>query len=54
MIHYTILTIKQQILVLKTAVYLSRAARYSQPCVNGDWLCQWEMAIFDPHRMHTP
>ena len=25
-----------------------------QPCVNGDWLCQWEMAIFDPHRLHTP
>ena len=21
---------------------------------NGDWLCQWEMAIFDPHRIHTP
>jgi len=19
-----------------------------QSCVNGDWLCQWEMAIFDP------
>ena len=26
----------------------------AQPCVNGDWLCQWEMAIFDPHRIHTP
>jgi len=25
-----------------------------QHCVNGDWLCQWEMAIFDPHRIHTP
>ena len=25
-----------------------------QPCVNSDWLCQWEMAIFDPHRIHTP
>ena len=27
-----------------------------QPCVNGDWPCQWEMAIFDPspHRIHTP
>ena len=23
-------------------------------CVNGDWLCQWKMAIFDPHRIHTP
>jgi len=22
-----------------------------QPCVNGDWLCQWEMAIFDPCRI---
>jgi len=32
----------------------SRAARKRQPCVNGDWLCQWEMAIFDPHRIHTP
>jgi len=25
-----------------------------QPCVNGDWLCQWEIAIFVPHRIHTP
>ena len=25
-----------------------------QPCVNSDWLCQWERAIFDPHRIHTP
>jgi len=21
--------------------------RLVQPCVNGDWLCQWEMAIFE-------
>jgi len=25
-----------------------------QPSVNGDWLCQWERAIFDPHRIDTP
>ena len=26
-----------------------------QPCLNVDWLCQWEMAIFDPpHRINTP
>jgi len=25
-----------------------------QPCVNGDWLCQWERVIFDPHRIDTP
>ena len=24
-------------------------------CVNGDWLSQWEMVIFDhPHRIETP
>jgi len=27
---------------------LSQAARYREPCVNGDWLCKWERAIFDP------
>jgi len=25
-----------------------------QPCVNGDWLCQWEMAIFDPPQNPHP
>ena len=30
----------------------SRAAR--QPCVTGDWLCQWEMAIFDPPQNKHP
>ena len=25
----------------------------AQPCVNDDWLCQWESAIFDPlHNRH--
>ena len=23
-------------------------------CVNGDWLCQWEMAIFDPLQNRHP
>ena len=23
-------------------------------CVNGDWLCQWEMAIFDPPQNPHP
>jgi len=25
-----------------------------QPCVNGDWLCQREMAIFDPPQNKHP
>ena len=25
-----------------------------QRCVNGNWLCQWERAIFDPRRIHIP
>ena len=25
-----------------------------QPCVNGDYLCQWEMAIFDPPQNQHP
>jgi len=25
-----------------------------QPCVNGDWLCQWEMAIFNPPQNKHP
>jgi len=25
-----------------------------QPCVNGDWLCQWERAIFDPPQNPPP
>jgi len=25
-----------------------------QPLVDGDWLCQWEMAIFDPYTIDTP
>ena len=32
----------------------SRAARQRQPCVKGDWLCQWEMAIFDPPQNKHP
>jgi len=28
---------------------------HRQPCVNDDWPCHWERAIFDPpHRIHTP
>jgi len=23
-------------------------------CVNGDWLCQWEMALFDPLQNRQP
>jgi len=23
-------------------------------CVNGDCLCQWKRAIFDPHKIDTP
>ena len=34
-------------------IALSLAARLRQPCVTGDWLCQWEMPIFDPPT-HTP
>ena len=26
----------------------------SPSCVNGDWLCQWERAIFDPATESTP
>jgi len=33
---------------------LSRAAWQRQPCVNSDWLCQWEMAIFDPPQNSHP
>jgi len=25
---------------------ISQAPRSRQPCANGDWLCQWERAIF--------
>jgi len=32
----------------------SQAAQYRQPCVNGDWLCQWERAIFDPLQNRHP
>ena len=32
----------------------SRAAWQRQPCVNGDWLCQWAMAIFDPPQNKHP
>jgi len=32
----------------------SRAARQLQPCVHDDWLCQWEMAIFDPQQNRHP
>ena len=28
--------------------------RLRQPCVNGHWLCQWEMAIFDPPQNRHP
>ena len=35
-------------LLYRTTLYLR------QPCVNGHWLCQWERAIFDPHRIDTP
>ena len=31
--------------ILKLAYY--HRLHGSQPCVNGDWPCQWEMAIFD-------
>jgi len=31
----------------------SQAARQRKHCVNGDWPCQWDMAIFDIHRIHT-
>ena len=33
---------------------ISRAAQQRQPCVNGDWPCKWEMAIFEAHRIHAP
>jgi len=33
---------------------LSRAVWQRQPCVNSDWLCQWEMAIFDPPQNSHP
>jgi len=29
--------------------------RQRQPCVNGEWPCQWEMAILTPsHTQFTP
>jgi len=28
--------------------------QFGQPCVNGDWLCQWERAIFDPPQNPQP
>jgi len=26
----------------------------AQACIKGDWLCKWERAIFDPHRIDNP
>jgi len=41
------------VLCVHCTVTVSLAARQRQPCVNGDWLCQWEMAIFDrPQNQH--
>jgi len=31
-----------------------RCAAAQQQCVNGDWLCQWERAIFDPPQNKHP
>ena len=42
-------------LLLQILTDKSRAARQRQPCVNDDWPCQWERAIFDPpHTEFTP
>ena len=47
-------TVKLRGFVEGGSILLSRAARQRQPCVNGDWLCQWEMAIFDPPQNKHP
>ena len=44
----------QSLFPVLTRPDVPRAARQRQRCVNGDWPCQWEMAIFDPHRIQTP
>jgi len=38
----------------KTNPSPDRRLRGSASRVNGHWLCQREMTIFDPHRIYTP
>ena len=49
--HYTSRTswnVAASELSTNTIFNTSRAALQHQPCVNGDWRCQWEMANSDP------
>jgi len=39
--------------VISKAINHYHRLRGSPSRVNGDWLCQWEMAIPPPHRIHT-
>jgi len=54
MTHYTFLTINQQILILKTAVYPSHARTVVRECCKGDDESQWERGKFDPPPPKNP
>jgi len=42
------------ILVAKTDTWSKYSHGLRQPCVNGDWLSQWKMAIFGPLQNRHP